>query len=520
MELREYQIESIEKIRASLRSGNRNVILQAACGSGKTIIAAEIVSKALEKGSRVIFLQNRRDLVKQTYQKFEDYGLGDEVGVIMAGEDHHLSRPVQVVSIQTYIRRIEQGEEWFHDADLVIFDECHSSIAKTYLKIIEQYREKAMILGLTATPCRSDGRGLGVIYDDIVPCIGTSELIDLKFLVPMVHYGPSAPDLSKIGTVAGDYNKKELGHAMDKPKLIGDIYDNWMEIGDDRQTIIFAVNVKHSKHIRDLFNSKGVPCEHIDAHTNDEDRLGIYSRFESGDTRILTNVGICTEGSDFPFVGCIVIARPTKSYGRFIQMAGRGLRPDNDKADCILLDHSGCIDRHGFVDDDMTWSLNDKEKAWKKPPKKKEKAMMTCDMCSHKFTGKRCPQCGYDVKDYGKKVALIEARLEQQGRSKKSRATPEEKRMFYGMLEYLRREKGYQDGWAAHKFRAKFGTWPNSYKDTGPILPDMKFNNWIKYQNIKYWKSKKKTEGPINKDKVGARKSPLFDNWGGMLSDG
>jgi len=520
MELRQYQIEAIEKIRASLRSGNKNVILQAACGSGKTIMAAEIVRLSLDKGKRTLFLHNRRDLVHQTVQKFEDYGIGSEVGVIMAGEETMLSKPVQVVSIQTYGRRIKLGDEWKHDADLVIFDECHSSIAKTYKEIIDQYSGKATILGLTATPCRADGRGLGVIYDDIVPCIGIADLIGQKYLVPMDHYGPAAPDLEKISIVAGDYNKKELGHVMDQPKLVGDIYDNWMEIAENRQTIIFAVNVKHSKHIRDLFNSRGVPCEHIDAHTNDEDRADIYRRFESGDTRILTNVGICTEGSDFPFVECIVIARPTKSYGRYIQMAGRGLRPCNGKQSCLLLDHSGCVEAHGFVDDEMMWSLNDKEKAWrKKKLEKKEKHQMTCEMCSFVFTGKRCPKCGHEIKDYGKKVAAIEAKLEQLGKPKEKKATTEEKARFYGMLEWYRRMKGYNPGWCAHKFKEKFKIWPNHYRDVGPIEPDLYFNNWIKYQNIKWAKSKKKAEGPKYSDSIGARKNPMYDNWGGMLSD-
>lgn len=502
MELRPYQIEAIEKIRAEMRNGSRNVILQAACGSGKTIMAAEIVSKALDKGNRVLFMQNRRDLVKQTFDKLDQYGIGDQTGIIMAGEDHNLDKPVQVVSIQTYIRRIKLGERWLHDAQLVIFDECHSSIAPTYRQVVDLYLSKARILGLTATPCRSDGRGLGAIYDNIISCIGINDLIERGFLVPMIHYGPAKPDLEKVKITAGDYNNKELGHVMDQPKLIGDIYDNWMEIGEDRQTIIFAVNVKHSKHIRDLFNSRGVPCEHIDAHTNDEDRGGIYNRFENGDTRVLSNVGICTEGSDLPFVSCIVIARPTKSYGRFIQMAGRGLRPDKGKKDCLLLDHSGCIEAHGFVDDEMYWSLNDKEKAWKKPAKKKEKPALTCDMCSRVFKGKRCPRCGHEIKDYGKKIEAVEAKLEQLNGPKEKKATTEEKRRFFGMLEYQRRMKGYKEGWAAHKFKAKFGSWPNHYKNTAPIEPDQAFKNYMTYQNIKFAKMREKDakmrEGMLN----------------------
>lgn len=510
MELRPYQTDAIERLKAEMRNGSRNVILQAPCGAGKTIIAAEIVSLALEKGSRVLFLQNRRDLVRQTVAKLEAYGLGDEVSIIMAGEDSLLGRPVQVASIQTFGRRIQQGEEWNIDAQLVIFDECHSTVAPTYKRIVDGYTDQARVIGLTATPCRSDGRGLGAIYDKIVPCIGIDELISLGFLVPMKHFGPSTPDLSKIRITAGDYNKKDLGEVMDKPKLVGEVYDNWMEIADNRQTIIFAVNVKHSKHIRDLFNNRGIPTEHIDAHTKDEDRAGIYDRFESGETKVLTNVGICTEGSDFPFVECIVIARPTKSYGRYIQMAGRGLRPFEGKRDCILLDHSGCIDMHGFVDEPMTWGLSDKEKAWKKEKKKREKRSMTCEMCSFVFTGPKCPECGHEIKDYGKKIEALEADLEEKRRGDKKIYSAEEKRIFAGMLEWYREEKGYKFGWLSHKYKAKFGHFPRGNKYMEAIEPDKKFMNWIKYQNIKWAKSK---DNPNYKPKAKEEKQiGIFDS--------
>jgi len=494
MELREYQNDAIEKLRVAMRNGNRHIILQAACGAGKTIIGAEIIRLSLEREKKVLFLQNRRDLVKQTVQKLEDYGLGDQLGIIMAGEDTYLSKPVQVVSIQTYVRRIKIGYKWIHPADLVIFDECHSSVAPTYKQIVDLYTKNARVLGLTATPCRADGRGLGQIYDEIVPCIGINELIEMNYLVPMVHYGPAKPDLEQIKITAGDYNKKQLGHVMDQPKLVGDIFDNWIDIANEKRTIIFAVNVKHSKHIRDLFNRRGVTCEHIDAHTKDDDRVGIYDRFERGDTRVLTNVGICTEGSDFPFVECIVIARPTKSYGRFIQMAGRGLRPYPEKSSCTLLDHSGCIEEHGFVDDPMVWSLSDKEKAWKKPGRKLEKPPLTCDMCHFVFKGRRCPQCGYEIPDYGKKIEALEAKLEQKGKGKKKEPTPNDKRIFAGMLEWYRLKKGYQNGWLVHKYKSKFGHWPRGNKNVEPIEPDQAFLNWITYQNIRFAKSKKKLE--------------------------
>jgi len=497
MKLRPYQTEAIEKIREAIRNGNRRVILQAATGSGKTIVAAEIAACAIAKGSTVLMLQNRRDLVRQTVDKFVEYGLGDHVGIIMAGELSHLDRQIQVASIQTYTRRIQLIDHngvksWLHDASLVIFDEAHSSIAPTYKSILDIYKKDAVILGLTATPCRSDGRGLGEMYQEIVPAVGIEQLIADGYLVPMVSYAPARPDLAKIKITAGDYNLKQLGGAMDRPKLVGDIYDNWQRLAGDRQTVIFAVNVKHSKHIRGVFDRRGVKIEHIDAKTDDETRSGIYSRFESGQTQVLTNVGICTEGSDFPAVSCIVIARPTKSYGRYVQMAGRGLRPFEGKTDCLLLDHSGCVEAHGFVDDEVMWTLDGKKTAWRRKARKKaEKKPIVCDECQCAFTGRRCPRCGWNVPDYGKRIAAIEADLKKKKGVNKP-ATMAEKRRWWAMLEYERRMRGYAPGWTAHKYREKFKVWPKGVDDVFPISPDMQVANWLKYQRIKWAKSQKR----------------------------
>ena len=520
LHLRDYQVAAISKIRETMQSGKKSVVLQASCGAGKTCVSSEIAKLAVDKGKKVLFLVNRRDLVKQTVEKYQEYGLSDNVGVIMAGFESDLDKPIQVASLQTYGRRLDFDDikynAWFHNADLVIYDECHSCNAKTYRKIIDLYKEKSFIIGLSATPMRGDGTGLGEVFDEIVTCIPTQELIDKNFLVPMVYYAPSAPDLSKIKTVLGDYDKKELGIRVDKPKLIGDIYENWMRLASDRQTMVFATNVKHSKHIRDHFRERGVSIEHIDAHTNDDDRVDIYRRFENGDIQVLTNVGICCEGSDLPFVDALVIAKPTKVLGRWLQMAGRGGRPSDGKENCILLDHSGCVDRHGFVEDEIYWTLSGKEKAAKKKPKKiKEPRPLTCDECKFVFTGKKCPQCGTEIKDYGKKIAALDAELVAVGKTKKPKATMEDKRRFYGQLMYEQRLRGYKPGWTYWKYKEKFGVAPHGLENIGPVEPDDKFLNYLKYQRIKWAKSKKKKE---TKEEVRKKheQNPLFGLFGVM----
>lgn len=500
MQLRGYQLDTIQKARDSIAAGNKSIILQASCGAGKTCMAAAICDSALSKNKKILFLVHRRELAYQAMERFSDYGLGDEISLIMAGEESNLSKPIQIVSIQTYIRRIalKDGLPWFHKADIVILDEAQVSISPTYLKLMEKYNGNTIKIGLTATPCRGDARPLGELYDDIVSSVGINELTKLKHLVPVRYYsGKEKPNLKGINTVLGDFDKKELNKRMNKTKLIGDIFSNWARICGDRSTIVFASGVKHSKFIRDEFRRNGVSIEHIDSHTPTEARADILRRLKNGDIQVITNCQILTEGFDFPAAGAIVLCRPTRSYALFVQMAGRGLRPSPGKQECILIDHAKNIEMHGFLTDEVEWNLNGKGKAWKKKkPRKKEKKIFECDECRTMFSGSAtCPQCGWEVSDYGKKIETTDDELQEITRGKKKKTfTMDEKRKFYGQLEYERRIRGYKQGWKYHKYVAKFGVKPHhSLEDIGVIQPDAGFNNWIKYQQIKWAKSQKKS---------------------------
>ena len=504
MELRNYQLQAVENLRQSIRNGNQRIILQAPCGAGKTIIAASIIQSALAKNKKVIFLVHFRQLAHQAVERFAQAGIGNHVGVIMAGVEPKLDRPVQVVSVQTYGRRLQLAElkdnKWFHEADIAIYDEAHQSIAKSRKDILNLYKKDAIIIGLTATPCRADGRGLGEIYQEIITVSTINDLIKAKYLVPVRYFGSNElPNLENIPTVAGDYSKKVLGQRVDKKKLVGNILENWLHIASDRQTVIFAVNVKHSKHIQELFEQHRIAIEHVDAHTTPEDRQATLKRFEGGETQVVTNVGVYSEGADFPWVSCIVLAQPSKSYGRYIQRAGRGLRPYPRKQDCIIIDHARMVENHGFIEDEMDWTLDGKELAWKKKkPNKKEKVTMTCEECQNIFYGHRCPRCGLEVKGYAKKIATIDAELTEITKRKnkklraKTPATTEEKRKFYGMLIHEQLLRRYEPGWVAHQYRKKFKVWPHEMGQATEQLPDRAFKNFLTYQRIRYFKGRKK----------------------------
>ena len=504
MILRDYQLETIEKARESIRSGNKRIIIQANCGAGKTIIAASIISSALDKGKKTLFLVHFRQLAYQAMERFSDFGLSNEVGFIMAGEKSDLDRPIQIASIQSYARRINFDafgyNKWFSDADIVIYDECHSSVARTRKAILDIYKDSSIIIGLSATPCRADSKPLGVIYEDIVSCSSIKELTELKYLVPVRYFGAShSPDLENIPIVAGDYNKKELSKRVNKPKLIGDILENWLRIAGDRQTVIFATNVKHSISIKEVFEKNGINIEHVDAKTPQEEREDILDRFKNGDIQVVTNVGVFSEGADFPWARSVILARPSKSYARFIQMAGRGLRPYENKDDVILIDHAKLIETHGFLEDEIEWTLDGKDVAWKKPKKtKKDPKPCKCRVCNEVFVGlKVCPRCNTKLKKFGKKIETVDAELvELKGAKKRNRDYDwDDKRKLMGALRFHAAVKGYKDGWALHSYRDYFGCWPNDkrVKHVSAIEPQGNIKNLLTHILIKKAKQYKKS---------------------------
>jgi superfamily II DNA or RNA helicase len=494
--LRKNQEEVIQKARMSIARGNRKILIHAPTAFGKTVVAAAIVSLARDKSKETLFLANRRELIFQSYGKLT--AGGNTAGVIMAGEKPDHSNDLQIASMQTYVRRMNLDErdlnQWFHDAKLIIVDEAHGAISPSYQKILKSYDDSVVTIGLTATPCRADGRGLGEYFDDIVSSDGVGKLIEDGFLVPPKYYVPSEPDLSKIRTIRGDYDQKELGERFDKPKLVGDVVSNWMKYAGGRQTIVFAVNVKHSIHLVEEFKANGIKAEHIDAKTPKEERAAILERLENGETQVVSNVGIIVEGYDCPSVSCIVLAVATKSLGKYIQMGGRGLRIFLNKFDCILIDHGGNVDSHGLLEWDREWTLDGKKKAWSKPKRENKKTVVTCRSCKLVFEGAAiCPDCGTSVVSFGKHINTLDVDLKE---LKPTKATVADKRRFLGMLKYwVPRQKNSNHKRILGSFRGRYGVWPHSsYKDVSPIPPDQAFLNYMKHQAIKYRFSKNKNK--------------------------
>lgn len=490
IQLRGYQANLVTLARAEVAQGHLKVLVVLPTGGGKTFVMADIAQRAVERGGRVLCLMHRRQLVDQMLDRFQEYGL--TAGVIMAGAEPDLAQSIQIGTIQTYRRRImpdSTGQRGcFIDASVLLIDEAHWSLSKTYQRVLDLYSGR-VVVGVTATPCLASGVGMGEFYDSLVAPTGICDLIQQGHLVPPRYFAPSKPDLDHIRTVRGDFEKKALGETMNTVELVGDIFENWARIAGGLQTIVFAVNVKHSIALCREFQRNGVAAEHLDAHSSEEQRERVLKDLFDKQIQVVFNVGLYTEGFDYPGAECIVLARPTKSKGLYLQMAGRGLRTHPGKEECIIIDHGGCIDRLGFIDDPVVWSLDGKKLAWGSSPRRKpEKTPMTCEMCSTVFTGKRCPNCGYEVENYGKKIQAINAELEEIRTGEDRKVTMAEKRRWWSMLEYHRRTKGYAPGWTAHKYREKFGVWPKGVDNEFPAQPDRKVQNWIKYTDIKWYK--------------------------------
>jgi superfamily II DNA or RNA helicase len=368
IELRNYQHDGISRLFASMRSGNKRVILQASTGAGKTRLAARIIEMAVAKNKQVLFCVHRKELVNQTSQTLDAFDI--DHGVIMASNPRKNNHPVQVASIQTLTRRDKP------DADLVIIDEAHLSCSASYKAIVEHY-DNAAFIGLTATPTRLDGKGLGEIYSDIVQVVPMAQLISEGHLVKPRVFAPFTPDMKGVKKSKGDYDASETAKLMDRKEITADIVKHWSTSAPDRKTIVFASSVEHSKNIVSEFIESGISAKHLDANSPANIRDETLQAWRDGQFTVLSNMGLFIEGLDVPAAACCILARPTKSLTIYLQAVGRIMRPHESKNDCVILDCAGLTYEHGFVDDAREWTLNGKMKK----PKEDAPAVHVCEEC-------------------------------------------------------------------------------------------------------------------------------------------
>jgi superfamily II DNA or RNA helicase len=490
--LRFYQEKVIADFWRAVESGQRRMIIVAPTASGKTVIARAIIEQARKQGCGSLFLAHRREIITQTSNKLR----GIPHGIIRPGDAPRPLELVQVASIQTLHRRAIKGDRMaLPEAKLVIVDEAHHVIARSYQEIIKQYPD-AILLGLTATPCRGDGRGLGSIFQVMLQCPQVGELVAQGHLVGTKVYAAVDPDLHGVHVRAGDYVESELAARMDKPKLVGDIISNWHKFGERRKTVCFATSVRPSVHIRDEFIASGVRAEHIDGSTPMDERDETLARLASGEIEVVSNNLVLTEGWDLPDLGCIVLARPTKQMGLYRQMIGRGLRPAPDKTDCIVIDHSGATYRLGFAEDPVAWTLDPDRHAENHVHDARNgdqpggPKIVECPEChAARVGGLACLNCGYLPAPPPRAIEVIDGDLGLVDANRKAQRGIDDPRVraeWHSSLAFIAVERNYKPGWVAHQYRNKFGDWPPYGAKPVPREPSIEVRRWVKSRMIAF----------------------------------
>lgn len=348
--LRPRQIKAIEDVRAAYRAGYRAPVLVAPTGFGKTHTTATIVRSAVERGKRVWFMAHLREILEDTSRKLRAERISH--GYIMAGMNLDPRHAVHVVSVQTVARRLARVPK----PDLLIIDEAHLAVAATYQKVIEGCGDP-LLLHLTATPERLDGRGLIEIADVIVPTCSTQDLIDEGLLAPIRHFAPQIQDLSGIKTVAGDYNRAEVTARMDKPSIIGSCVAHYRKLAHGRPAIAFCCSIEHAEHTAAQFVAAGYRAVAVSGESDTNERRKALADLKAGRLDVVCNCALWVAGVDAPNVSCIILLTPTKSLTKYLQSVGRGLRVADGKDDVIVLDHANLAMTHGLPTEDRIWSL-------------------------------------------------------------------------------------------------------------------------------------------------------------------
>ena len=411
IQLRDYQNTMIGGARDALRRAQR-VLLQAPTGAGKTVLAAYMIGQTSIRGESAWFLCHRAELVQQTSLTLSRFDIAH--GIIAAGYAP-LPAPVQVCSIDTLKNRLET----LTAPRVAVVDEAHHSSAAGWARVIKWLTDAGtLIIGLSATPQRLDGVGLAEHFDAIVLGPAVAWLIEHGHLSPYMAFIPDVPDMRGVRRSMGDYSRSESAEKMSKPKLTGNIIHHWRTRACGKRTVGFAVNVAHSRHLADSFCAAGIPAAHLDGGTDKRDRRRIIEQYAAGELQVLFNVSLFGEGFDLSAIAqtdvtidCVIDAAPTQSLALALQRWGRALRPAPGKT-AVLLDHAGNMLRHGFPDDERTWSLAgiDRKAANDNSPP----PPVICEGCFNAIRRPlppACPHCGKSLKAKQQEIEVAEGEL-------------------------------------------------------------------------------------------------------------
>ncbi len=439
MELRPYQQEVLNNVRKAMLKKHKKIVVVCGCGSGKSVMSAEMAKKSAKKGNKILFLVHRKELINQIEATYSMWG------VDMENCDFSM--------VQTYRRHLKPPEFY----NLIIIDECH--LNHNVYKTIVAHHSEAFVVGWTATPIRLGAGGLGDLYGSLVQGVSTEWLIQNKYLAPFKYYSVPLADTTKLHTKMGDFVKGEISSLMQDSHIYGETVTQWEKIAKNKQTIVYCASVQASENTAEQFRKAGHKAEHIDGNTPAELRTEIMQKFRNGELKILCNMDLFGVGLDVPNCECVVLLRPTKSLALYIQQAMRSMRYVEGKT-ALILDHVRNCYLHGLPDDNREWELKSK---------KKNENIVKIKECKNCFAVyspslQKCPYCGTENRIVREIVdrKVIDTDLVEVERLQNIKLTEFKAETFEEVVKY-QKIKGYKFPWVIRYCESNKIPYPAKY---------------------------------------------------------
>ena len=452
--LYEWQGRDVNRLRAGFNA-YRSVVYVLPTGAGKTVVAGDIMQKIIAANPRqkILILVHRRELIRQFDKTLHQFGLDDNVGKISPDYPQTPWAHIQLASILSLIRR----QLWFYP-NLIIIDEAHHARAKTWETVLALF-PKSRLLGLTATPKRLDGRGLGEHFEFLVEGPTAPELIGWGQLSPVRSiYADVDVDFTKIRKKAGNYDGVQAGSAMMQPAVMANLMRNFEAYCMGRKTLYFAPSIEHSKATSEKLRGMGIRAAHVDGSTDSARRDRLFPALASGDLQVLCNVDIASEGTDIPGCDCVLDGARTTSVTQYLQRIGRASRTAKGKTEGIYVDLVGNFHEHGAWDEPRLWGLDDDPSLGEPVDAGAKSSQRVCEHCStlYRRSPKGCPHCG-EIPS-GRKVIELDIMLNEGGPTKPRKPKKAKLQQMianvrrspnpYRELRLIAKTMGYDAGWA------------------------------------------------------------------------